>query len=38
MEPIDKLHRLTASHGALKPGKGMVTGVIALVLALLCFI
>ena len=38
MEPIDKLHRLTTSHGALRPGKGMVTGVIALGLALLCFL
>ena len=38
MEPIKKLHRLTASHGELRPGKGMVTGVIALGLALLCFL
>ena len=38
MEPIDKLHRLTTSHGALRPGKGMVTGVIALGLAILCFL
>ena len=38
MEPIDKLHRLTTSHGALKPGKGMVTGVVAFGLALLCFL
>ena len=27
---IDKLNRLSESHGALQPGKGMVTGVIAL--------
>jgi len=38
LEPIEKLHRLTTSHGALKPGKGMVTGVIALGLAILCFL
>jgi len=38
VEPIDKLHRLTTSHGALRPGKGMVTGVIALGLAILCFL
>ena len=30
MEHLDKLNRLTESHGALQPGKGMVSGVIAL--------
>src|SRR5438094_7212880 len=35
---IDKLNRLSESHGALQPGKGMVSGVIALVLAALCFL
>jgi sterol desaturase/sphingolipid hydroxylase (fatty acid hydroxylase superfamily) len=35
---IDKLFDLTRSHGALKPGRGMVTGVIALSLAILCFL
>ena len=35
---IDKLNRLSESHGALQPGKGMVSGVIALMLAALCFL
>ena len=30
VEPIEKLGRLGASHGALQPGKGMISGVIAL--------
>ena len=38
MKPIDKLNRLAESHGALQPGKGMVSGVIALTLAVLCFL
>src|SRR5450432_1952939 len=38
MKPIDKLNRLSESHGALQPGKGMVSGVIALSLAILCFL
>ncbi|HEX5683447.1 MAG TPA: sterol desaturase family protein [Ideonella sp.] len=38
MDELDKLNRLTKSHGALQPGKGMVSGVIALGLALLCFL
>lgn len=38
MNELDKLNRLTKSHGALQPGKGMVSGVIALGLALLCFL
>ena len=38
MEHLDKLNRLTESHGALQPGKGMVSGVIALALAILCFL
>ncbi|MDR7153034.1 sterol desaturase/sphingolipid hydroxylase (fatty acid hydroxylase superfamily) [Hydrogenophaga palleronii] len=33
---IDKLFDLTRSHGPLQPGRGMVTGVIALSLAILC--
>ena len=37
-EQIDKLNRLSESHGALEPGKGMVSGVIALMLAALCFL
>ena len=35
---LEKLNELTESHGALSPGKGMVTGVIALVLGMLCFL
>lgn len=38
MEELDKLNRLSASHGALRPGRGMISGVIALVLAILCFL
>jgi len=35
---LKKLSQLSASHGALRPGKGMVSGVIALSLAILCFL
>src|SRR6476660_6066130 len=35
---IDKLNRLSESHGALQPGNGMASGVIALMLAALCFL
>ena len=35
---LDKLNQLTESHGALQPGRGLVTGVIALSLAILCFL
>jgi sterol desaturase/sphingolipid hydroxylase (fatty acid hydroxylase superfamily) len=38
MEPLNKLNRLTESHGEIRPGKGLVTGVIALTLAILCFL
>ncbi|HSW06731.1 sterol desaturase family protein [Aquabacterium sp.] len=38
MEPLDKLNRLTESHGAIRPGHGMVTGTIALTLGILCFL
>jgi sterol desaturase/sphingolipid hydroxylase (fatty acid hydroxylase superfamily) len=38
MDPLSKLNQLSASHGALRSGKGMVSGVIALVLAVLCFL
>ena len=38
MEPLQKLNRLTESHGEIRPGKGLVTGVIALTLAILCFL
>jgi len=35
---LDKLNQLAESHGELKPGRGMVTGVIAFGLAALCFL
>lgn len=35
---LDKLNALTESHGELKPGRGMVSGVVALSLAILCFL
>jgi sterol desaturase/sphingolipid hydroxylase (fatty acid hydroxylase superfamily) len=38
MDPLSKLNQLSASHGELRPGKGMVSGVIALSLAVLCFL
>ena len=38
MKEIQKLNQLTESHGALRPGKGLVSGVIALSLAILCFL
>jgi sterol desaturase/sphingolipid hydroxylase (fatty acid hydroxylase superfamily) len=38
MKPLDKLNQLTESHGELRPGKGMISGVIALSLAILCFL
>jgi sterol desaturase/sphingolipid hydroxylase (fatty acid hydroxylase superfamily) len=36
--PIDKLARLAESHGELRAGKGMVSGVVALVLAVLALL
>jgi sterol desaturase/sphingolipid hydroxylase (fatty acid hydroxylase superfamily) len=38
MQELEKLNQLSASHGALRPGKGMISGVIALCLAILCFL
>ena len=38
MKELDKLNQLTESHGALRAGKGLVSGVIALSLAILCFL
>ncbi len=35
---LDKLNKLSESHGALRPGKGMVSGAIALSLAIICFL
>jgi sterol desaturase/sphingolipid hydroxylase (fatty acid hydroxylase superfamily) len=36
--PLDKLNELAESAGALRPGAGLVTGVIALTLGFLCFL
>jgi len=38
MTDLDKLNQLSESHGALRFGTGMVSGVIALMLAVLCFL
>ncbi|HEU5294913.1 MAG TPA: sterol desaturase family protein, partial [Burkholderiaceae bacterium] len=38
MDPLSKLNQLSESHGELRTGKGMVSGVIALSLAVLCFL
>jgi sterol desaturase/sphingolipid hydroxylase (fatty acid hydroxylase superfamily) len=38
MKELQKLNQLAESHGALQPGKGMISGVIALSLAILCFL
>lgn len=38
MEELEKLNQLTASHGELRRGKGLISGVIALSLAILCFL
>ncbi len=35
---LDKLNQLTESHGELRTGHGLVSGVIALSLAILCFL
>ena len=35
---LEKLNRLSESHGSLRPGHGLVSGVIALSLAILCFL
>ena len=35
---LDKLNELSESHGALKPGRGILTGVIALTLGILCLL
>jgi sterol desaturase/sphingolipid hydroxylase (fatty acid hydroxylase superfamily) len=34
---LDKITGLTRSHGELRPGRGLVTGVLTLILASLCF-
>ena len=38
MIELEKLNEFTESHGALRTGKGLVSGVIALTLAILCFL
>ena len=38
MKPLEKLRRLGESHGELRPGHGLVSGVLALALAALCFL
>ena len=38
MIEIEKLNEFTESHGALRTGKGLVSGVIALTLAILCLL
>ncbi|AKJ29951.1 sterol desaturase family protein [Caldimonas brevitalea] len=35
---LDKLNQLSESHGSLRRGTGMVSGVVALTLAILCFL
>jgi len=35
---LDKLNQLTESHGELRTGRGLITGVIALSLSILCFL
>lgn len=35
---FDKLNEFSESHGSLQPGRGLVTGVVALCLAVLCFL
>ena len=35
---LNKLNQLSESSGELKPGRGMISGVIALTLAILCFL
>ena len=38
MIELEKLNEFTESHGALRMGKGLVSGVIALTLAILCLL
>ena len=35
---LDKLNQLTDGHGALRPGRGPIGGIIALSLGILCFL
>ena len=34
MQELDKLNQLTESHGELRPGKGLISGIVALSLAI----
>ncbi len=36
--PLKKLNQLSESHGALRTGNGLVSGVVALLLSILCFL
>jgi hypothetical protein len=38
LTPLTQLRDLTQSHGAMTAGQGMITGVIALSLGVLCFL
>jgi hypothetical protein len=38
MTVIEKLQKLTQGHGELRPGHGLITGIIALSLGILCFL
>jgi len=35
---LEKLNKLSESHGEIRPGRGMASGVVALTLAVLCFL
>ena len=35
---LKQLNELTQSHGALTPGRGLITGIVALSLGVLCFL
>ena len=35
---LDKLNQLSESHGELRPGRGLASGVVALALGILCFL
>jgi hypothetical protein len=35
---LEKLNKLCESHGEIRPGRGLASGVVALTLAVLCFL
>ena len=35
---LEKLNELTEGHGALRPGRGLISGIVALSLGILCFL